>query len=60
MTSIKYLLIAPNGHYLQANRTFDNVIETAVAFSSLEEAREYTEQYLPSALYLVVTYIVKL
>ena len=60
MTSIKYLIIGPNGHYLQANRTFDNVIETAIAFSSVEEARDYTEQYLPSALYLVVTYIVKL
>jgi hypothetical protein len=60
MTSIKYLILGSNGKYLQADRTFDNIIETAVAFVSLEEAKDYIEQYLPSDLYSVATYIVKL
>jgi len=59
MTSIKYVLVGPNGKYLQANREFNVPIETAVAFSSLEEAIDYIEQYLPSAPYTVVTFLVK-
>jgi hypothetical protein len=59
MTSIKYFIIGPNGKYLQANGEFDNPIETSIQFSSLEEVVTYTEQYLSSDLYSVVTYIVK-
>lgn len=59
MTFIKYFIIGPNGKYLQADGSFDNPIETATSFSSLEEIVTYTEQYLPSDLYSVVTYVVK-
>ena len=41
MTSLKYLLTGPNGKYLQANGEFDNPIETAMLFSSLEEITTY-------------------
>jgi len=59
MTSIKYFIIGPNGKYLQADNSFDYPIETSISFSSIEEAVTYTEQYLPSAFYSVVTYLIK-
>lgn len=59
MTSIKYLIIGPNGKYLQADGSFDNPIETAIRFSSLEEISTYIEQNLPLDSYTTLTYITK-
>lgn len=59
MTSLKYLLTGPNGKYLQANGEFDNPIETAMLFSSLEEITTYIEQNLLVGQYIITTTAVK-
>jgi hypothetical protein len=59
MTSIKYILVGPNGKYLQEDGEFNVPIETAVQFSSLEETSTYIEQNLPVDSYTTVTYITK-
>ena len=59
MTIINYILVGSEGKYLQADGSFDNPIETAVQFSSLEEISTYIEQNLPLGSYTTVTYITK-
>ena len=59
MTIIKYILVGPNGKYLQEDGEFNVPIETAVQFLSLEEILTYIEQNLPVDSYTTVTYITK-
>jgi hypothetical protein len=59
MTIIKYILVGPNGKYLQEDGEFNVPIETAVQFLSLEEISTYIEQNLPVDSYTTVTYITK-
>jgi hypothetical protein len=59
MTTIKYILVGPNGKYLQEDGEFNVPIETAVQFLSLEEISTYIEQNLSMDSYTTVTYITK-
>ena len=59
MTIIKYILVGPNGKYLQEDGEFNVPIETAVQFLSLEEISTYIEQNQPVDSYTTVTYITK-
>lgn len=59
MTSIKYILVGPNGKYLQSNGEFDNPIDTAIKFSSLEEITTYVEDNLSIDMYNIITCVVK-
>lgn len=59
MTTIKYILVASNGRYLQADGNFDMPFETATLFSSLEEITTYVEQNLSADQYTVMISVIK-
>lgn len=59
MTSLKYIIVGPDGKYLQANGEFDNPIDTTVLFPSMEEVTIYIEQNLPIGQYTVITSVIK-
>lgn len=59
MTIVKYILVGPNGKYLQEDGEFNVPIKTAVQFLSLEEVSTYIEQNLSVGSYTTVTYITK-
>ena len=59
MTTIKYILVGPDGKYLQTNGSFDMPFSTAILFSSLEEITTYIEQNLPADQYTVITSVIK-
>jgi hypothetical protein len=59
MTTIKYILVGPDGKYLQADGNFDMPFNTATLFSSLEEITTYVEQNLPVDQYTIITSVIK-
>ena len=59
MTTIKYILVGPDGKYLQADGNFNKPFNTAILFSSLEEITTYVEQNLPVDQYTVITSVIK-